>query len=239
MMVGRVKGPIRAVLFDVDGTLYDQPTLRMAMTCEMALASLANLMTWKANDVRLVMAFRRVREDLRTADSIEEPLAGRQYSAVARRLGCQPADVEQAVEQWIYRRPLKWLRFCRRKGIERLLAVLNGRGVRCGVFSDYPAHDKVAALGLGGRFDLELSAVDAEIDAFKPDPKGFQVAAARWGIPPEEILYVGDRAEVDAVGALAAGMQCAVVTRRPGHGRPGFITVTDFAELQRVLDPVC
>jgi FMN phosphatase YigB (HAD superfamily) len=186
-----------------------------------------------------MLVFRRMREELRSADSDGEPLVHRQYTAVSKRLNCPTADVEQAVDEWIQRRPLKWLRFCRRSGIDELLLFLRARDVRCGVFSDYPATDKLAALGLADRFDLMMSAVDEEVGAFKPDPQGFRVASARWGIPTEHILYVGDRFDVDAVGAASAGMPCAVLTSRRGPGDAAFIAVSCFQELQRVLDPVC
>jgi len=236
-MAAALHSPIRAVLFDVDGTLYSQAPLRLLMACEMALAALPPAGPRWA-DVRLALTFRKVREQLRGSNGRREPLAARQYSAVAEQMGCTPADVERAVNEWIYRRPLKWLRACRRPGLNQLLDFLRIRGVRCGVFSDYPATDKLTALRIGERFELDLSAVDPAIGAFKPDPRGFRIAAERWGVPAEQILYVGDRSDVDAVGAASAGMQCAVLMARRRHGSD-FIAVSDFRELKRVLDPVC
>jgi HAD superfamily hydrolase (TIGR01549 family) len=238
-MSARLTGPIRAVLFDVDGTLYLQPPLRMAMACELAVTSLATGWARQPHDVPLLRAFRRVREQLRADDGSPEPLASRQYTAVSAGIGCHPTDVERAVAEWIHRRPLKWLRFCRRRGLDRFFEFLSARGVRCGVFSDYPVREKLVALRLADRFDLMLSAVDREVDAFKPNPRGFLRASERWGIPVREIVYVGDRSEVDAVGAASAGMQCAVLTTRRPRGNAAFVAVADFRELQRVLDPVC
>jgi FMN phosphatase YigB (HAD superfamily) len=40
---------------------------------------------------------------------------------------------------------------------------------------------------------LALCATSPEINAFKPHPKGFLHACALWGLPPEEVLYIGDR----------------------------------------------
>ena len=233
-----LRGPVRAVLFDVDGTLYRQRPLRLAMAGEMALASMA---IWqkrrRLNDLHLMLTFRRLREELRSDDEGDEPLALRQYTAVSRRVGCSVADVERAVAEWIHRRPLKWLPFCRRPGLETLLDFLTDRGIHCGVFSDYPVREKLVALGVAARFDLLLSATDGEVGAFKPDPRGFLIASRRWGIPPDQIVYVGDRSEVDAVGARAAGMQCAVLMSK--RLVQDFVTIADFKELQRVLDPVC
>jgi HAD superfamily hydrolase (TIGR01549 family) len=234
-----LKRPIRGVLFDVDGTLYRQPPLRFAMACEIVVATATAGWRRRRSDARLALAFRRVREQLRCADGPGETLAVRQYAAVSERLGYPRADVERAVAEWIERRPLKWLRLCRRHGIEGLIGLLSRRGVRCGVFSDYPVETKLRALGLTDQFDLALSAVDREVGAFKPDPRGFLVAANRWGIPAQQVVYVGDRSDVDAVGAASAGMQCVVIASRRPRRAADFVHVSSFRELQRVLDPVC
>jgi putative hydrolase of the HAD superfamily len=232
-------GPIRAVLFDVDGTLYRQMPLRTAMACEMTLAHVWSVCTGRPGATRKVLAFRSTRESLREVAGAGEPLAARQYSAAAERLGCEAAEVERAVEEWMYRRPLKWLSHCQRRGLTELLDFLASRGVRCGVFSDYPAHAKLDALGLGDRFDLVLSATDPEVGVFKPDPRGFVVAAERWGMAPEDVLYVGDRPDVDAAGASAAGMQCVVLANSARVHSAGYVPVPGFKELQRALSPVC
>jgi HAD superfamily hydrolase (TIGR01549 family) len=231
-MVPALSG-IRAVLFDVDGTLYAQLPLRAVMACEMALAT-ASLRAKGREEVRRVLAFRSLREDLRMTATPAEPLERLQYSVVSERLQCSVADVETAVSEWIYRRPTRWLRYCRRPGLERLLDFLERRGISRGVFSDYPAQDKIAALGLHGRFDVVVSAIDADVGAFKPDARGFLTAARRWNLPAERVLYVGDRADVDAAGAAAAGMACAVLTRSRRR-QTGFIPIRGFKELQRVL----
>jgi FMN phosphatase YigB (HAD superfamily) len=91
---------------------------------------------------------------------------------------------------------------------------LQDRGIHIGVFSDYPVVEKVARLGLSHWISVALCATDAEIGAFKPHPAGFFRACAVWGLAPEEVLYVGDRPEVDAVGASRAGMPCAILRSR-------------------------
>lgn len=231
-------GRIRAVLFDLDGTLYAQLPLRLVMACEMGLVCVASLGRGGSRVPRVVTTFRKLREELRGHECAGEPLGVRQYSIVSERLRCSREDVERVVEEWIYQRPLKWLSYCRRAGLLELLQFLDARGIHKGVFSDYPAHEKLAALGLASHFDLVLSSVDSEIGAFKPDPRGYAAAAAKWGLPPSSVLYIGDRMEIDAPGAVAAGMPCAVLTRDDAVGH-GVIGIRDFKELQRVLSRCC
>lgn len=202
------------------------------MACELGLAVLRQ---GSVTVPRLLRAFRSGREALREDHRGGDALARRQYSMIADQLHCAPEHVERVVAEWMYRRPLKWLPLCRRRGLLPLLDTLDAQGVRAGIFSDYPAHDKLAALGLAGRFDPILSAVDSAIDAFKPSPRGYLAAAAAWNLPPEDILYVGDRADVDAAGARAAGMACAILGTGAGSSSPDILYIRDFAELQRVV----
>ncbi len=59
---------------------------------------------------------------------------------------------------------------------------------------------------------LERSAsivISEEVGAMKPDPVLFQHATEKAGVPPEEILYVGDSLHSDVEGGRNAGWQVA------------------------------
>lgn len=236
----RSTAPIRAVLFDVDGTLYHQFPVRVLMTLE--LVSLVVTLRSFAAARRVwaaIAGFRFVREQLR-ATLGEESLRRLQYVETARRVQADPVKVERWVEEWIERRPLRYLRLARRSGISQLLHGLAAQGIRTGVLSDYPAAAKLRALDLDDRFSVVLCATDPDVNAFKPNPAGFLKACQQWGLPPEQVLYVGDRPDVDATGAEAAGMPCAIVSAFDwlrGLFRPGrYVAVPFYARLQRVLD---
>jgi HAD superfamily hydrolase (TIGR01549 family) len=189
---------------------------------------------------RSLSYFRRVREELRHLGESEDSLATLQYVEAAKRAGEDQAQLERVVVEWIYQRPLKYLRLCRRRGIEAFLTFLEDKGIRAGVFSDYPVLDKLQALGLAGRMSLMLSATDPDINAFKPQPQGFLHACALWGLPPAEVLYIGDRPEVDAVGAANAGMPCALLgegAHLRGYSKASacYVTFSSFTRLQHAL----
>jgi HAD superfamily hydrolase (TIGR01549 family) len=236
-----MNGPIRGVLFDVDGTLYHQGPLRLCMALELAALPLRDSGASARRTWRAVSAFRRVREELRDLGAAEAPLARLQFQRPADRLQMEADEVEAAVSEWIFQRPLRYLRRCRRGGIEPLLGYLASRGISAGVFSDYPAREKIEALRLAEKISLVACATDAEINAFKPHPRGFIWACERWGLEPSEVLYVGDRVEVDALGATNAGMPCVIISRGLGLGARGgatarFTRFTSFAGLQHAID---
>lgn len=210
-----LKGPIRAVLFDVDGTLYHQMPLRFLMALELSLQLIVQR-SYRAAACqwRLLSHFRHVREELRHLGAATMPLAELQYVETAKRIGATPDEVKEIVTKWMYQRPLKYLGLCRYRGLKAFLAFLNDNGIPIGVFSDYPVADKLRTLGLSQSVTITLCATDPEINAFKPHPKGFQVACSLLAMSPEEVLYVGDRLETDAVGSAAAGMPCALLVGR-------------------------
>ena len=83
-----------------------------------------------------------------------------------------------------------------------------------------------------------LCSTDKEINAFKPHPRGYLRACEEWGLQPQEVLYVGDRPEVDAKGAKAAGMPCMMVGGLLAH-KPEKSNqtekITSFRGLQQLL----
>jgi FMN phosphatase YigB (HAD superfamily) len=64
------------------------------------------------------------------------------------------------------------------------------------------------------------------------------VTLRRLGVHPDQTLYVGDRHDVDAPAARAAGVQCIIVGRQRNPNRAaaeGWITVSDYSELHKLL----
>lgn len=226
---------IRAVLFDLDGTLYRQSPVRALMALEMLTLPLSRPMAATAV-VRTLRSYRRAQEDLRR-HQVQGSIASAQVSRAAEAAGLSHADVEAIVTEWMVQRPLKYLRRCILPGVTTMLKVLDRAGVPSGLLSDYPALRKLEALGLAGRFSPVLCSSDREINRFKPDPRGFLVAAEGWGLPPSEVLMVGDRYEVDFVGARAAGMPCVLIGKPKGVPPADATAVfSSFERLARVID---
>jgi FMN phosphatase YigB (HAD superfamily) len=228
---------IRAVLFDVDGTLYHQQPLRVLMAGELGTVPWTRQAPWRVPRLwRMLSAFRRVREELRALGVPRQPLVRLQYEAAAAEAGV-PVDVmEAAVEEWIYRRPLKYLPRVARRGMGDVLASLADRGLRAGVFSDYPVVAKLRALGVDQAMTVALEATASEVNAFKPHPRGLAVACERWGLAPAEVVYVGDRFDVDGESATRAGMRCVIVSASaapPGAG--GICHLRDMRELPAAI----
>lgn len=224
------------MLFDLDGTLYRQMPMRSLMAIELLTLPLSGVakapQRWRA-----LRTYRKTQEQLRSTDA-RGSAAQAQLAAAARRTGLPVEEVEKLVEEWMLARPLKYLRLCRAKGLDRLLGVLENAGVRSGVLSDYPAESKLGALGLSGRFSPVLCTSAPDVAALKPSPRGFLLACRSWRLTPGEVLYVGDRPDVDAAGASAAGMPCVIIGGgwRSLRRYPGYLVLRSLERLCDVLD---
>jgi 2-haloacid dehalogenase len=71
---------------------------------------------------------------------------------------------------------------------------------------------------LGVVFDWIITA--EQVGAYKPDPRNFEVALERIGVPRERILHVAQSLFHDHVPAKRLGLATAWIDRR--RGRPGF-----------------
>jgi putative hydrolase of the HAD superfamily len=84
---------------------------------------------------------------------------------------------------------------------------LRGAGLKIAVVTNasgrYQRH-KLASLGVAEYIDEVVIA--GELGAAKPDPVIFHTACAALGLPPNEVAHVGDRLDLDAIGARDAGL---------------------------------
>ncbi len=227
---------LKAMVFDVDGTLYAQAGLRRAMFLQLLRAHLVR--PWQGlRTFRILAAYRRAQEHLRETP-VQGDLAGAQLQLACRQTGAPEALVRSLVARWMEAAPLPLLPRFMDPALPALLQAARQRGVRLGVFSDYPATEKLAALGLAEFFEVVLTAQDPGVNRFKPDPRGLREALRRLHAEGAEALYVGDRAKIDAAAAQAAGVPCVILnSRRNGGASQSFDEVTGYAELHTLLFP--
>ena len=202
-----------AVLWDLDGTLYRQAPLRKRMLWELGKACLRQSPARTGKLFRWLKTFRHEREELRALGRPEASLDRLQFEHAAQRAGAPVEPFEALIREWMWNRPLPFLAAAVYDDVEAVLKWFRERSVPMGVFSDYPVTAKLEAMGLAPYFSVQISATDPEVNAFKPHPQGFLVGAERLGVPPSEVLFIGDRMDVDGMGAKAAGMEYRILDR--------------------------
>jgi len=202
----KVGGAIKAVSFDLDGTLY--PNYRLYR----------RLVPFLLTHPFFFMAFNLVRHKLHSPQWTETaPAPGfsfydEQASLMAEILHQKQAPVREKAERLIYRTwetlfsGVKTFPFVR-----ETLSAFRSAGLRLAVLSDFPPGRKISVLGLDGLFEAVLSS--EETGRLKPSGVPFAALAKSLKLEAREILYVGNSPHYDAAGARLAGMKTALIKR--------------------------
>jgi putative hydrolase of the HAD superfamily len=192
---GPLRAVIKAVLFDLDGTLYDRDRLAVTLFDEQYAAF--------ASELRGISRERFLR-DVHAMDNHGHGVKETGYPAVVQAWGLDAALAGRLFAHF-------WDHFddhCRLDADTRdTLAELRSRGMKLGVITNGPGvmqRRKLAVLGLDLTFDAVL--VSDEEGVSKPDAEIFRRALARCGVAAHETLFVGDHPVADIEGAHGAGL---------------------------------
>ncbi|MFT6808123.1 MAG: FMN phosphatase YigB (HAD superfamily) [Saprospiraceae bacterium] len=197
---------IKMVVFDVDGTLYDQRPLRREVINEMFFHYLFSPGLWR--EILILFHFRRNRE--RLAQKRVAGISKNQY--ILSGYEKESEKVEKVVNEWIRKRPIKHLNKFVCVGALDFVLALQKCGIKAVVLSDYYAEEKILAMGFS--FDEIISSESLEIDILKPHPAGINFILKKTEIDKQQVLYVGDREDTDSVAAHHAGIDCIIIRKQ-------------------------
>jgi HAD superfamily hydrolase (TIGR01549 family) len=154
-------------------------------------------------------------ERIRATDS-REVSAPERFGFLFRHLGLTPSTLPREVLQGLlatHKRELS--RAAEFPAAHRSLLARLASRFRLGVVSNFDyaptARWILEREGIGDLFDAVV--ISEEVGWRKPKPIIFEVALARLQILPVEALFVGDRADIDVLGAKRAGLAAAWLNR--------------------------
>ena len=190
---------IRAVIFDLDNTLWD--VYPVILRAEHAMHDFLRRNFPRVTDRHDLKSMR----DVRARMSIEHPAMGHDFTWLrlealrhhAREAGYDESMAEEAFAVFYRARNEVTLYEDVRPALDVLV-----RDYRLFVISNGNANLELC--GLGGYFEASLAARDAGM--MKPDPRIFAMLLERAGLDPREAVHVGDDPEADVEGARAAGV---------------------------------
>jgi len=220
-----VDNAIRGVLFDLGGTLMtftgDWEEVQQRGAAQMAaFFRQRRILVDEAQLVHTFLAERQAGFE-RAAATQREVLGTECLRIALERLAAPPAAFELIPEAMrIYFAPEEaaWQAFPDTKDTLRQLAAIrsaDGRpAYRMGAFSN--ATDDAIIQRLVNRLELRpwLSPVwtSAALGLRKPRREVFEALLTRWKLPPESVVMVGDRLEIDILGAQQVGMCTVLIT---------------------------
>lgn len=199
---------LKAVIFDVDGTLYNQTLLRILICYDLIKFAVFN--PSRLRDLKIIWDFRKSREKnhLNKCTNINK----QQYIWGSETSGVSQEQVYQIINRWIYEEPLKYLAKCMYNDVHDFFSFLEKKKILIGVYSDYPAVKKLKAMRLNS--NVIVCSTDKEVDRLKPDPKGLIVTAQKLQVPVENCLFIGDSDEKDGECARNARMKYLIVHKK-------------------------
>ncbi len=116
-----------------------------------------------------------------------------------------------------------------------VLGQLKEAGFRLGVVSnrEHPYEQEMEQMGIQSIFEFSLAA--GEVQFYKPHPGIFEAALKRMEIPAEATMYVGDNYFADVVGARRAGLLPVLYDPKGIYPQAGCAVIASFGELSNQL----
>jgi putative hydrolase of the HAD superfamily len=247
--------PIRAVVWDVDDTLFDYASadtagMRAHLVTEGLLERFGDAETaltlWRMVTERHWLRFAAGEVDylVQRRDRVREFVAaaghGRAPGSPGRGGTPPSADLDDgAADDWFARYlahyQAAWALFPDTVPVLDALRDTHRHAVLSNSSTEVQEH-KLRALGVRDRFEVLLCAVELKVS--KPDPGAFLAVCTALGLPPAEVAYVGDEPEIDARGARDAGL-LGIWLDRAGRTRDapeGVFRISGLHELPALLN---
>jgi putative hydrolase of the HAD superfamily len=221
---------IRALTFDLDDTLWDNRSVLMA--AEQAMYD------WLTYDYPRIAArysledlrqlrIELVRENPDLRNRISE-LRRQSLRLAAHSSGYDDSLVEPAFAVFLEARH----RITLYDDVTPALQRLRAAGYRLGSITNGNAD--VQRLGIGHLFDFSLTA--ESVGHAKPHPRLFETACRLAAVQPAQLAHVGDEAETDLAGGLAAGVTVIWMNRLGQPAAPWIRPHAEVRDLNELLE---
>ena len=221
---------IKAVCFDIDGTLYPKSQM--------------NWILFKSSIFHLPFALKymAMRSRMREADGYGDFPVISNDEFKMRECSMMYPGGERSLE-WFKEKERKvfherWERdFLSIKMFDGMSSLLSdlAKVVSVALFSDFPIGSKLKALEIDGIADYVLSSED--IGRLKPSRLPFRLLCEHFSLRPEEVLYVGDSEKKDVLGSRKAGMKSLLITKnkKKALNSSADIVVSSYTQMRAVL----
>ncbi|GGJ98066.1 HAD family hydrolase [Luteimonas terricola] len=203
---------VRAITLDLDDTVW--PFAPIGVRIERVLDEWMRRHSPATAEMFTVEKMRALRERI----AAEHPALGHDMSAL-RRLTLEAALRESGGDVALADAAYEAF-FAERNRVEcypDAIHALERISARLPIAALSNGNADLARIGLDHLFTAQLSA--CSFGSAKPDPAIFLAACERLGVPPAEVLHVGDHPDADVAGAARAGLRSCWINRADDAGR--------------------
>ncbi|MFF0268001.1 HAD family hydrolase [Kribbella sp. NPDC004536] len=216
---------LRAVLFDLDGTLVDHESAAagavVVWAAEYGVVGAEVAANWAAVSDKYYQRYQR--RELTFAE--QRRLRVREFLGV----DVDDAEADAMFEGYVRRYEARWSVY---GDVVPALRAVRGAGLGAVVLTNgNTAHQrfKLDRMGLTAEIDDLITGDD--LPATKPDPRAFAYALERVGASPDQVMMVGDSLENDVRGAQAAGIHAVLIDRNDRHAQADVPRIRSLTEL--------
>jgi len=215
--------PVKAVIFDLDDTLYSEKDYVRSGYREVA---------------QLLPQIENCQERLWTAFLQGKPA----IDTVLREAGLESGQIkEKCLNAYRSQRP----RISLYEGVEQMLMLLRSSGIQIGIITDgrpEGQRNKLEALGLYPLVDHVLITDELGSERFrKPNDIAFRIMQTQFNVPYEQMLYVGDNPNKDFQAPKQLGMRWIYFQNPDGLysvDTSGVAQAKSVQDIQRMIEQV-
>lgn len=201
---------IKAIIFDIDNTLYDYDKAHKAAFQELC-RYVSGRFGWDQEFFE--REHKLALEEMRSIAGEQSAVHNRliRYQRILEKNGYSLYPHVTAMAKCYWSKLLDEM--VPAEGAGRLFALLKERGFIIGIGSDMTAYIqflKLEKLGLLSYVDFVVTSEESGVE--KPGRELFELCRKKAGVSAKECLFVGDSMKKDVQGAVAAGMQARHVS---------------------------
>lgn len=188
---------IKAVAFDIDGTLYANSRLY------------AMIIPYFLKNLKFFLSFNKVRKILHRTAPLPD-FYEYQARLLSEQISVSPELAKKMIQEIVYDglkpyfQKIKPMTY-----VHETFEKIKSAGYKIAILSDFPPSQKGDIWGLDKYCDVILGS--EECGALKPSKYPFGIMAQKLGLQIDEILYVGNSISADVKGANNCGMKSAYI----------------------------
>jgi putative hydrolase of the HAD superfamily len=225
---------IKAVIFDLDDTLYDCNYTNNPASVEAVCRYTAEeLLHIEVERVRAAFDEARlsVKEDM-LGDEAAQHNRLLYFQRTLEILGYPPISYALEMHQYFWRDFLN--RITLYEGAEAFLHKLRQQGIKIAICTDMTTHiqhRKLRRLGIGELIDVLVTSEEA--GAEKPAPEIYRMVLRKLQVRPEEAVFIGDSLKKDVEGPAGLGMKA--IWFHEGKQQVPYEQAESYRELEEIF----